>query len=166
MAQGTVKSLVSSLNSNFQTLNTNLQSNVPASTSAYRNVWFSDNTNDLKRVHDTDFQYNPGTNDLKVGTVNGRAVSQIVSKTYTFSSNGWEAGTIGTRAEQLQQDIASDVSQYGTVVGVTIVDIADSSRAIYQAFMSGNALFLNAYRATTNSSGTGYDVSVRVTFAK
>ena len=159
MANQVIHSLVS-------TLNSNLQSNKEATTGTYRNVWFSDNTNDLKRVHDTDFQYNPGTKDLKVGTVNGRAVSQIVNRTYTFSSNGWAAGTIGTRAEQLKQDISNDISQYGTVVCISIVSIADSERAIYQTFMHGNILFLNAYRATTNSSGAGYDVKIRVAFAK
>lgn len=159
MAQGTVKSLVSSLNSN-------LQSNETASTSVYRNVWFSDNTNDLKRVHDTDFQYNPGTNDLKVGTINGKTIKGISTKDYRIEFDGWEAGTPGVRAAQKSISIASDINTYGAVIGMFIVSITDSSIAHYQAFLYNESVYVNAYRANSSSLGSGYPVTVCVVFAK
>ncbi len=46
-----------------------------ATTNVFRNVWFSDNTDDNKRVYDTDFQYNPSTNVLKLGSITPTDVS-------------------------------------------------------------------------------------------
>ena len=146
-----------------------MQSNVAASSNAYRNVWFSDNTNDLKRVHDADFQYNPGTNDLKVGTVNGKTVKEITSKNYNVSFDAWAAGTIGTRAAQKIINIASDAASYGNVIGVSIVYIGDSSTAHYQAFLYAdqNQIYVNAYRANASAVGAQSSAcTVRVTYAK
>lgn len=39
----------------------------------FRNVWFSDNTDDNKRVYNARFQYNPVSNILKVGNISGNA---------------------------------------------------------------------------------------------
>lgn len=155
-----------SVQNQIDTLNSNLQSNEAASTSAYRNVWFSDNTNDLKRVHDTDFQYNPGTNDLKVGTINGKTVKGISTKDYRIEFDGWEAGTPGTRAAQKSLSIESDINAYGTVVGMFIVSITDSSIAHYQAFLYHESIYVNAYRANSSSLGSGYPITVCVVFAK
>lgn len=157
---------VAQLQTDVESLNSNLQSNEAASTSAYRNVWFSDNTNDLKRVRDTDFQYNPGTNDLKVGTINGKTVKEITYKDYAISFDGWTAGTPGTRAAQKSSSIASDINTYGTVIGMFIVGISDSSVAHYQAFLYNESVYVNAYRATNSGVGSGYPVTVRVVFAK
>lgn len=38
---------------------------------AFRNVWFSDNTNNAKPVYNESIQYNPSTNVLKAGTFQG-----------------------------------------------------------------------------------------------
>lgn len=157
---------IASLNSNVGKLKTNLESNDVANDASYRNVWFSDSTNDLKRVHDTDFQYNPRTNDLKVGTINGKTVKEITYKDYEISFDGWTAGTPGTRAVQKTLSIASDISAYGAVIGIFIVYITDSSHAHYQAFFSNGNIYVNAYRANSNSVSSGYPINVRVVFAK
>jgi len=157
---------VATLNSNVGTLKTNLESNDVADAASYRNVWFSDSTNDLKRVHDTDFQYNPRTKDLKVGTINGKTVKEITYKDYEISFDGWTAGTPGTRAVQKTLSIASDISAYGAVIGMFIVYIADSSQAHYQAFIYNGSIYVNAYRANSSSVGSGYPINVRVVFAK
>lgn len=39
---------------------------------AFRNVWFSDNTNNAKPVYNEGIQYNPSTNVLKTGTFQGK----------------------------------------------------------------------------------------------
>ena len=136
---------------------------------AYRNVWFSDSADDLKRVHDDDFQYNPGDNDLKVGTINGKTVKQITIKDYTVPFDGWAAGTPGTRAEQHIVGISSDVASYGSVIGVSIIFVGDSSVANYQAFLYAdhNDLYVNAYRANASAVGAQpYACKVRLSFAK
>lgn len=49
-------------------------SNTGAGTvNAYRNVWFSDSANEKARSYDSDFQYNPSTNTLKVDAITGSA---------------------------------------------------------------------------------------------
>ena len=54
---------------------------------AFRNVWFSDNTNNAKPVYNEGIQYNPSTNVLKTGTfqgkLNGNADSATTANTAT-----------------------------------------------------------------------------------
>jgi len=158
------------LAADVEALNSKIMINDAAYGVTYRNVWFSDSADDLKRVHDTDFQYNPGTNDLKVGTINGKTVKDITIKNYEVALDAWSAGTIGTRASQKSLNLASDVSTYGTILSFSLVYIADSSAAHCQTFLtSGNStLYVNAYRATAAaySAASTFAVTVRVVYAK
>ncbi len=59
-----------SLNGNADTANT-IKDFVQGTVNAFRNVWFSDNTNNAKPVYNEGIQYNPSTNVLKTGTFQG-----------------------------------------------------------------------------------------------
>ena len=52
---------------------------------AYRNVWFSDSATETVRNSDTDFQYNPALNILKVGSVTGNLNGKIALDSRTYS---------------------------------------------------------------------------------
>lgn len=67
-----------------------------ATTNADRYVWFSDSSDNKKPVYDTDFKYNPSTNNLTVTKINGVAVGtapKFTDTTYTITS-GTANGTI------------------------------------------------------------------------
>ena len=49
-----------------------------ATTNSYRNVWFSYEGQDGKLVVDSDFQYNPGKNSLKVSAVTTNGTNQVL----------------------------------------------------------------------------------------
>ena len=67
-----------------------------ATANAFRNVWFSDSSTNNKACYNPNIQYNPSTNVLKVGTVQGTATnadtvdgyhaSDLLSKIYPVGS--------------------------------------------------------------------------------
>ena len=67
---------------------------------ASRNIWFSDNTTAGKPVVNSNFQYNPSTNILTVGNVNGKVnnhtVNSDVPANAVFTDTVTTATTIGS----------------------------------------------------------------------
>ena len=66
--------VIGNLSGNASTA-TKFQSAQEGTADQFRNVWFSDNTDDNKRVYSTKFQYNPVSNTLKVDNVSGNATT-------------------------------------------------------------------------------------------
>ena len=85
-----------SLNGNADTANT-IKDFVQGTVNAFRNVWFSDNTNNAKPVYNEGIQYNPSTNVLKTGTfqgtLNGNADTATTANTLK-SSPATETSTV------------------------------------------------------------------------
>lgn len=56
---------------------------------AFRNVWFSDNTNNAKPVYNEGIQYNPSTNVLKAGTFQGALNGNAATATNADKLDGY-----------------------------------------------------------------------------
>lgn len=56
---------------------------------AFRNVWFSDNTNNAKPVYNEGIQYNPSTNVLKAGTFQGTLNGNAATATNADKLDGY-----------------------------------------------------------------------------
>lgn len=86
-------------------------------------------------------------------------------KNYTIApSSAITAGTIGTRGAQKIVSLASDKPSGYNTISVTIVDIANSSGIIPVAFLSGNNVVVNYYRATESQVSVA-DATVTVQVA-
>lgn len=93
---------------------------------------------------------NGTTYDIKDAMARG-AVADIVTKTFTFTIS-FDAGTIGTRGYQGNQDILEGMDGY-TPVATSIGYIGASGSYLPVAFFNDNKtkVYLNAYRVTTSA---------------
>lgn len=92
-------------------------------------------------------------------------VYQLHTEPFSIDIGSYSSGTIGTRAAQKTVDLSNYISTYGKIVSVYIYHIDNSNIAHYQAFMSNNTLYVNAYRAVSEAASS-YNVKVKVVFAK
>lgn len=86
-----------------------------------------------------------GTVDAANILKNGK--NYIAYQTFNFTV-GFSAGTVGTRGYQGNTDASLDGY---TPIGVSVISVGASASYIPVAFLSGNTLYFNAYRATASA---------------
>lgn len=74
-----------------------------ATANSFRNVWFSDSSTNNKACYNPNIQYNPSTNILKVGTVQGTATKA------TQDSNGNNISTTYATKTEVDQKISASL---------------------------------------------------------
>lgn len=107
----------------------------------YRNVWFSHLNDASKLVHNANFQYNPATDTLKVGNVDGKASS---SET-----------VVGSIKNQLITDIFTSDGQGGITATVKEASHSTLATSAYSAnFASSSGDFVDYYNSFSECANT------------
>ncbi len=106
---------------------------------AYRNVWFSWSDAEAKRATDTQFQYNPAKNAIKVSavTMNGTNIIQVPNKAGTFA---------------LTSDIDSALAGSVNYKGATSTVPASASTKVGDLWIAASAISLTATQSATGAA--------------
>lgn len=126
---------------------------------AFRNVWFSDNTNNAKPVYNESIQYNPSTNVLKAGTFQGALNGNADTATDADKLDGYHENAFLRAREDAssnQENTLWDqigIKQYANKLPDSLADVYNYGATV--SFPAVNARFDLWYSNTSEASKDG-----------
>lgn len=126
---------------------------------AFRNVWFSDNTNNAKPVYNESIQYNPSTNVLKAGTFQGALNGNADTATDADKLDGYHENAFLRAREDAssnQENTLWDqigIKQYANKLPDSLADVYNYGATV--SFPAVNARFDLWYSNASEASKDG-----------
>ena len=101
----------------------------------------------------------------ELDTVKASIDNLVKTKEITFNGITYPSGNIGTRGYQANKSLLSiGIPINATVVGLFVSYVQNSVYYNPITFISGNAIFLNLYRASTEAITTEHTIKVTISY--